>query len=244
MTEYSLIRQRAAQGGLTWEARPAGLGKHPASLRAPAGVVGVGKGIEDERREKATMGEARKKSQVKRGDAADLRWIPIRNEVRWIALQILRDCAAESREEKRHLFKAIAAIDYDEEEKDAVDAFSEGIAAAWNAVRVNEGTTEEIDRRKEWKTLLFDQKVWKNEEEVVALSTETIKTIVDQIMGYKKLAGGGAELLVPWCDEIEQAAKAQAGDPSRTPPARFYPPDEPKDNEAVAAPPVAKTPEI
>jgi hypothetical protein len=169
------------------------------------------------------MGEARKKSPVKRGDAADLRYVPVRNEERWIALQILRDCAAESREEKRHLFKAIVALDYTIEEKDVVDDLSEEIQAAWSRVRSREGSEEELGCRKAWKDLLGKQKKWKGEEEVLCLSTETLKTIVEQIMGYKKLAGGGAELLVPWCDALEEAAKAPEGDPRRAPPPGFYP---------------------
>lgn len=172
------------------------------------------------------MGEARakKKQKQKKGDAADLRWIPIRNEDRWVALTILRDCAAESKEEKRHIFKAIAALDYTEDEKDAVDDRTEKLIAAFTRYRAVEGKDpeKELELREAWKTLRTAEKKWKRETEVIALSTETIKTLSEQLMGYKKMAGGGAEILVPWVDMLEEKSKAPEGDPCRTPPEGFY----------------------
>lgn len=173
------------------------------------------------------MGEARRKRQRK-GDAADLRWISMRHEQRWIALSILRDCAAESKDEKRHIYKAIVALDFSELEKDAVDDRTEKLIAAWAKVRASEGNPEkELEAREAWKKFRDEEKIWKRETEIIALSTETIRTITEQIWGYKKLAGGGAELLVPWLEMLEEKAKAPEGDPCRTPPEGFYEEDKP-----------------
>ena len=176
------------------------------------------------------MGESKRKQQAKKdGDAASLRWISLRNEERGIALSILRDCAAEGREEKRHLWKAIAALDFSEAQKEAVDDLTWDSQMAWSQIKIAEGSDSEIEHRTMHRELLKQQKKWKREEELICLTTETIKMIVEQILGYKKLAGGGAELLVPWCDLLEEKAKAPEGDPCRVPPDGFF-----KDKEGKA----------
>ena len=169
------------------------------------------------------MGAARQRKI--RGETDDLRYIAWPHDARLLVLSILRGVAARTRDAKRSLWKAISATAYEEEEAEAFDEHTEELNETWRKMQILAGSrdgedAEEYERIKaRRKELLAKQKTWMRETETLALSTNTLATILETCWAAEEgVTGRHAEKLVPWLDTLQEAKDAKEDSPYRKAP--------------------------
>lgn len=181
------------------------------------------------------MGEAKKRRAIGEG----IRTIPMQNGKRAGLVQVLRErVAAEGKDAKEGMYRALAAVVFDEEERDAIDERNERLEGLQEQIEVLKASGGSLDRlielQAERKAIADENKAWRKTEQEVTISVPTLAKIMDEFWAAKGVYARGLEDLMPLIETLEEAK----ADDSEFNPARKAP-DEPSDGKAAAAPPHA-----
>lgn len=152
------------------------------------------------------MGEAKKKRAIGEG----IRTIPMQNGKRAGLVQVLRErVASEGKDAKEGMYRALAAIVFDEEERDAIDERNERLQVLQEQIEVLKASGGSLDRlielQGERKEIADANKVWRKTEQEVTISVPTLSKIAEEFWAAKGVYARGLEDLMPLIETLEEA---------------------------------------
>lgn len=151
------------------------------------------------------MGEAKRKKAVGEG----IRTIPIQNGKRAGLVQVLRErVAAEGKDAKEGMYRALAAIVFDEDERDLIDERNESLQVLQELIEAAKASSSlerlvELQTRR--KEIADANKLWRKTEQEVTISVPTLAKIAEEFWAAKGVYARGLEDLMPLIETLEEA---------------------------------------